>query len=932
MTTTAIVLTAALQILHLSYSVAANSKPEVIPAGKSCANQLMPRNQLPKYEAPTSNLKTIRHEDMERKQLGLPERFAITNTIPGDYFSNAAWETVDDGRQALRQEVDATHGFDEANGCKNLNFHFKPYIMPPGCNLTIYDPEVDEMMIGPFTDKHNNVHGEFFTIIVNSCDVIIEVDIPPGVDKSDVNVVLHSVNVGYKGFGVSTTTTSEQPQDDGVDVVGLGRNLASPCNINAECHPEWDLEQRSVAAISLGGSLFCTGFMVNNVEQDFTPYFMTAHHCGISESNAASLVTYWNWKYDKCEEGTLTYHHDQFVSGAVFLASYPLADAVLVRLTSSPDSSWGVTYAGWDSSGKDANNVVAVHHPHVDDGMKISFQIGETLTTSWSGSTSPGDGSHIKVPSWYNGTTEPGSSGSPLFDSEHRVIGQLHGGAAACGNYLPDWYGKFSASFHDGEFRRWLDPKNKGTTTVDTIKESKNCGNGNLDPPEACDGNDFGGKTCADYGFLSGGALSCSQQCQVITDNCANGCGNDVREDNEICDGDDLDGTACANLGYTSGDLSCKQDCSGYDTTQCESILYGPQSISARQGDEISFCVDVATDISSLKFFMSGGNGDGDLLVRRGYSPTAQDHDCMPYLYGNDEQCTYESAIQGKYCAVVHGYTSFEATLVVKTPDAIAVGCSSDGECDDGIPCTVDTCNMETGLCENTPDDSVCDDKLFCTGTETCDVTYGCQTGRNPCPDFGSTCDEEEGGRCLTCSVMETFDDSTFGRTAGWSTNGSTCKTGSFVVGRPNKVTSRGVRTQVDGDHTTGSGYALYSSPNLRKGSHDIDKGTCIVKSPTYEVKEKSLLGIWYFFGQRNARDDPEDGFKIELIITGSTTETISLVEIGDKRNHARWTYASEIIPANSKVQINVEATDGERRGDFIEAGIDDLTICPISY
>ena len=33
---------------------------------------------------------------------------------------------------------------------------------------------------------------------------------------------------------------------------------------------------------------------------------------------------------------------------------------------------------------------------------------------------------------WELGVTEPGSSGSPLFDQEGRIIGQLYGGGAAC--------------------------------------------------------------------------------------------------------------------------------------------------------------------------------------------------------------------------------------------------------------------------------------------------------------------------------------------------------------------------------------------------------------------------------------------------------------------------------------------------------------------
>ena len=71
-------------------------------------------------------------------------------------------------------------------------------------------------------------------------------------------------------------------------------------------------------------------------------------------------------------------------------------------------------------------------------------------------------------------TTEGGSSGSGLWDENHRIVGQLHGGQAACGNSINDYYGKFSMSW-DGNgstssasrLSDWLDPQNTGVSTLD---------------------------------------------------------------------------------------------------------------------------------------------------------------------------------------------------------------------------------------------------------------------------------------------------------------------------------------------------------------------------------------------------------------------------------------------------------------------------------
>ena len=77
---------------------------------------------------------------------------------------------------------------------------------------------------------------------------------------------------------------------------------------------------------------------------------------------------------------------------------------------------------------------------------------------------------HIRVHDWDAGTTEPGSSGSHLFDQNHCVVGQLGGGFAACGNDEPDWYGRLSVSWTGGgtsatRLSDWLDPFGNGALT-----------------------------------------------------------------------------------------------------------------------------------------------------------------------------------------------------------------------------------------------------------------------------------------------------------------------------------------------------------------------------------------------------------------------------------------------------------------------------------
>jgi hypothetical protein len=75
---------------------------------------------------------------------------------------------------------------------------------------------------------------------------------------------------------------------------------------------------------------------------------------------------------------------------------------------------------------------------------------------------------------WSAGVTEPGSSGSGIWNpSNHRLIGTLSGGGSDCTTpSSPDCYGKFSVAWASGSssadrLRDWLDPLNTGVTGVD---------------------------------------------------------------------------------------------------------------------------------------------------------------------------------------------------------------------------------------------------------------------------------------------------------------------------------------------------------------------------------------------------------------------------------------------------------------------------------
>ncbi|NNE27131.1 MAG: T9SS type A sorting domain-containing protein, partial [Saprospiraceae bacterium] len=108
---------------------------------------------------------------------------------------------------------------------------------------------------------------------------------------------------------------------------------------------------------------------------------------------------------------------------------------------------------------------LCIHHPGVED-KRISFEFNPI-----SYDPTNGDTTNILVNDWDIGTTEGGSSGSPLFNTKKQIIGQLEGGFAACGNDDSDSYGWFRRSwFGDGDstnsLQYWLDPDGLGVQSI----------------------------------------------------------------------------------------------------------------------------------------------------------------------------------------------------------------------------------------------------------------------------------------------------------------------------------------------------------------------------------------------------------------------------------------------------------------------------------
>ncbi len=375
-------------------------------------------NSLPPIEGtalPAPNLAELSVQDAINDQdKGTPYRFGFNHAVDFDLGNSGTWGLLEDGTRVWRMEI-------ECPGAISINFEFHEYHLPLGARVFVINGHGDH--IGAFTHE-NSVGGVLGVQPMRGDRIIVEYQVPAKgpIGRLRIGQVTH----GYR------------------DVFGYARALgeSGSCNNNVVC-PEgdpWDDQIRSVAMIVVGGSGICTGTLLNNCAQNGTPYFLTARHCLPSPvTNVSTWVFRFNWQSSVCNQN-LNGPTNQTVSGATHLVNNAGSDVALLQLSSAPPAGYGVYYSGWDRSGTAPTSSTCIHHPS-GDIKKISFDVNAATTATYGSATC------WRIAAWEDGTTEPGSSGSGLWNQSKRIIGQLYGGEASCSNNVNDYFGKFSTSW-----------------------------------------------------------------------------------------------------------------------------------------------------------------------------------------------------------------------------------------------------------------------------------------------------------------------------------------------------------------------------------------------------------------------------------------------------------------------------------------------------
>ncbi len=405
--------------------------------------------KLPEYMLKSQDIKALLRED---ERSGTTNRYSTFEDVIIDIRKEGEVTDIpeEDGR-IWRYKVTGEHA-------TSIQLFFSIFDLPPGAMLYIYSENYNEIY-GAFTNRNNRSDNTLMIADLAGTTAIVEY-FEPYNSEYEGQLEIGSVGQGYRVF----------------EKIGTNEDADGYINVNCSEGALWQNQKHSVCRISFqvgSNGYLCSGAFINNVNNDGTPYFLTANHCLSSEEAANTAIVYFNFESIGCNGAIKSF---STLSGAKLKATAQDSDYTLLLFNSAPPASYQPYFAGWNISGDPGKYNAGIHHPTgrtkkiaIADSGAISIE----SEISWQENVKTPPGSHWGL-IFNKGVTNSGSSGSPLFNDKGQIIGQLHGGALNV-----DFYGKIDYSWtiesETGKtLQSFLDPNSTNMKEIDGYYPAEN--------------------------------------------------------------------------------------------------------------------------------------------------------------------------------------------------------------------------------------------------------------------------------------------------------------------------------------------------------------------------------------------------------------------------------------------------------------------------
>ncbi len=396
-------------------------------------------------------------------------RFAVNRPLSLDLTKLGAWSLDDEGHYVWTFSITSPKAL-------SSSLLFEDYELRDDAKLFVFGEQVRNQALTSL----NNSASKMLQLAPIKGEQINLIYVAPQGDKSkSLPFKITRFSHGFRSLR-SLATREQYDFDTGEPWFNHSNNALEEvaCAENVIKHEAEDLQARSVVLLVTDGDTMSSAALINNTKHDGTPYVLTASHCVNRlfaypndieriKKTVNTAVVFFGFE-SPIPNGNIRGSEEKTISGAELVAYNASADMALIKLTGLPSDTEGKKFippaynpyfAGWNISSKPKGAFYNIHHPlATTKRFNLSKDTKLELLPNYTVKGLNFINKHWLVKEWAIGTTAGGSSGSPLFDNQGRIIGALTGGVSDCDRAYSDKFFAIYKTWQGADPKKALKP------------------------------------------------------------------------------------------------------------------------------------------------------------------------------------------------------------------------------------------------------------------------------------------------------------------------------------------------------------------------------------------------------------------------------------------------------------------------------------------
>ena len=357
---------------------------------------------------------------------------------------------TDDGTRVWRMGI-------QSPGAASIGLMMEDFHLPQGAVLLLYSPDGRQLHGGYGAD--NNAPDHLLAIAPFPSDsLLIEYQEPP-----------------QSAFAGTVVIGEASHNFRSINHFGISEAVCAP---HVGTQPQLEQVKRGVMDLYVydnGTAWACTSWMPAN--QAGKPYLYTAQHCLSGQLPSSQLarrsVVYFNYEVPK-QDTTIQGSIEQTLSGLSLVAAFDSLDFALMQFKQMPPRDYRAYQLGWTLSTSPGSGPTCIQHPF-GDCKRVAYSLNTPHFTTLTGAEYRPcyiENGYWQINRWSKGTTESGSSGSPILTGDLQVFGGLTGGNSYCDTPVNDYFSRLDLAWDyrsepDKQIKCWFDPEGTGIRSME---------------------------------------------------------------------------------------------------------------------------------------------------------------------------------------------------------------------------------------------------------------------------------------------------------------------------------------------------------------------------------------------------------------------------------------------------------------------------------